>query len=79
MAYVKVFYKDSSEEGRLAAVESAIKSFKRKVEKEGIIKDVRKREEYNPPSVVKRIKHKEAVKRNKKAEAKRRRFNKDYK
>ena len=79
MAYVKVFYKDNSDEGRLAAVESAIKSFKRKVEKEGIIKDVKKREEYNPPSVIKRIKHKEAVKRNRKAESKRRRFNKDWK
>ena len=77
-AFVKVFYRGTSDEEKAAALESALKSFKRKVEREGTIKEVRRREEYQPPSVVKRMKHKESIKRSKKMESKRRRFNRDY-
>lgn len=74
MAFVKVYYKGNSEEEKAAALEIALKSFKRKSEKEGIIKEVRRREEYQPPSVTRRMKRKEAIKRARRAESKRRRY-----
>lgn len=50
-----------------ASLESAIKSFKKQCEKEGILSDVRKREHYQKPSVKKKIKilaaRKKAMKR----------------
>lgn len=74
MAYVRVFPKGNSKEDRDQALEQALKAFKRQVDKEGIIKDVRKREEYIPPSVERRNKQKEAIKRARRIEAKKRRF-----
>ena len=77
MAFVKVYYKGGSDEERATALEIALKSFKRKVEREGIIKEVRNREEYTPPSVRKRMKQKEAIKRARRMESKKRRFYRD--
>lgn len=77
MAFVKVYYKGSSEEERSAALEIALKSFKRKVEREGVIKEVRAREQYTPPSVQRRLKKKEAIKRARRMESKKRRFFRD--
>lgn len=78
MAFVKVFYKGNTEEEKAQALEIALKSFKRKSEKEGIVKEVRRREAYQPPSVTKRMKRKEAIKRTRRIESKRRKyFNRD--
>lgn len=77
MAYVKVFPRGNTPEDRDKALEQALKAFKRQVEREGIIKDLRKREEYIPPSVQKRIRKKEAIKRANKYNARRRRFFRD--
>ena len=77
MAYVKVFRKDETPEERNEALERALRAFKHQVAKEGIIKDLHSREEYLPPSVKKRNKRKESIKRARRLAAKRRRFNKD--
>ena len=42
-------------------IEKALKKFKRKTEKTGVIKEVRTRKQYDKPSVVKRIKMQHAV------------------
>ena len=42
-------------------IERALKKFKRKSEKTGVIKEVRSRKQFNKPSVVKRIKMQHAV------------------
>ena len=42
-------------------IERALKKFKRKAEKTGIIKEVRIRKQFDKPSVVKRIKMQHAV------------------
>lgn len=42
-------------------IEKALKKFKRKAEKTGIIKEVRNRKQYNKPSVLKRIKMQHAI------------------
>ena len=47
-------------------IESAIKRFKRKCQKDGIIGDLRKHEQYEKPSVKKKKKQKAAIKRSKK-------------
>lgn len=49
------------------SLESALKKFKKKVEKEGILLELRKREYYVGPSQKRRLKHERALKmRNKK-------------
>ena len=52
--------------GETESVENAIKRFKRKCQKDGIIGDLRKHEQYEKPSVKKKKKQKAAIKRNKK-------------
>ncbi len=42
-------------------IEKALKKFKRKSEKTGVIKEVRNRKQFNKPSVVKRIKMQHAI------------------
>ena len=42
-------------------IERALKKFKRKAEKTGIIKEVRTRKQYDKPSVLKRVKMQHAV------------------
>ena len=42
-------------------IERALKKFKRKAEKTGIIKEVRARKQYDKPSVLKRIKMQHAI------------------
>lgn len=42
-------------------IERALKKFKRKSEKTGVIKEVRNRKQFNKPSVVKRIKMQHAI------------------
>lgn len=42
-------------------IERALKKFKRKAAKTGVIKEVRSRKQYDKPSVVKRIKMQHAV------------------
>lgn len=74
MAYVKVYYKGDSEEEKATALEIALKSFKRKVEREGVLKELRNREQYTPPSVQKRLKRKEAIKRARRMASKKRRY-----
>ena len=52
--------------GENESVESAIKRFKRKCQKDDIIKDLRKHEEYVRPSVKKKLKKEEAIKNKRK-------------
>ena len=47
--------------GKDETLESALKRFKRKVQQEGIIADIRRKEFYVKPSVAKREKHKKAL------------------
>ncbi len=42
-------------------LERALKKFKRKYEKTGIQKELRKRQQYNKPSVLKRLKMEHAI------------------
>jgi len=42
-------------------IERALKKFKRKFEKTGVIKELRKRQQYNKPSVIKRLKMEHAI------------------
>lgn len=63
MAYVKVMYSGSSDEEKAAALEAALKVFKRKVDREGILRELKDREEFLPKSKERRIKLKEAIKR----------------
>ena len=42
-------------------IERALKKFKRKFEKTGVVKEVRSRQQYNKPSVLKRLKMEHAV------------------
>ncbi len=49
--------------GENESVESAIKRFKRKCQKDGIIGDLRKHEAYEKPSVKAKKKQKAAIKR----------------
>ena len=42
-------------------IERALKKFKRKFEKTGVVKQLRSRQQYNKPSVLKRLKMEHAV------------------
>jgi len=42
-------------------IERALKKFKRKFEKTGVVKELRARQQYNKPSVLKRLKMEHAV------------------
>ncbi len=42
-------------------IERALKKFKRKFEKTGVIKELRRRQQYNKPSVLKRLKMEHAI------------------
>jgi len=52
--------------GKDESVDSALKRFKRKRQKDGIIGDLRKHEEYKKPSVKRKEKSEAARKRNRK-------------
>ena len=53
--------------------EKALKRFKRKVEREGIMRDIKKKRYYRKPSVRKKEKSKAAEKRRRKLEKRRQR------
>ena len=42
-------------------IERALKKFKRKYEKTGVVKELRRRQQYNKPSVLKRLKMEYAI------------------
>ncbi len=42
-------------------IEKALKKFKRKFEKTGVVKELRARQQYNKPSVIKRLKMEHAI------------------
>ncbi len=42
-------------------IERALKKFKRKFEKTGVIKELRRRQQFNKPSVLKRLKMEHAI------------------
>ena len=42
-------------------IERALKKFKRKYEKTGVVKELSKRQQYNKPSVLKRLKMEHAI------------------
>ncbi len=42
-------------------IEKALKKFKRKFERTGIVKELRSRQQYNKPSVIKRLKKEHAI------------------
>ena len=42
-------------------IERALKKFKRKFEKTGVVKELRARQKYNKPSVLKRLKMEHAI------------------
>jgi len=52
--------------GENESLDSAIKRFKRKCQKDGIIGDIRKKEAYLKPGIRKRMKSEAAQKRNRK-------------
>ena len=52
--------------GKDESVDSALKRFKRKCQKDGIIGDFRKHEAYEKPSVKRKLKSEAARKRNRK-------------
>ena len=52
---IKVEVKDS------ASIERALKMFKRKCEKTGVIKELRRRQQFDKPSVLKRLAMEHAV------------------
>lgn len=52
--------------GKDESLDSALKRFKRKCQKDGIIGDLRKREAYEKPSVKRKRKSEAARKRNRK-------------
>ena len=52
-------------------IDGAIKLLNRKVKNEGLIREIRQREYYEKPSVVRRRKHMEAISRHRKAESRR--------
>lgn len=55
-------------------VDSLYKRFKKKFQNEGILQDIRKGEYYIPKSEKKRLKHEMALKRLRKAEKKKKKF-----
>ena len=60
---MKVYVKKSStKEEYEQNLEDAVKRFKRKVNRDGILQEVRKREYYVKPGVAKRLKHENAMK-----------------
>jgi len=42
-------------------IERALKKFKRKYDKTGVVKELRRRQQYNKPSVLKRLKMEHAI------------------
>ena len=42
-------------------IEKALKKFKRKYERTGVVKELRARQQYNKPSVLKRLKMEHAI------------------
>ncbi len=52
--------------GKDESLDSALKRFKRKCQKDGIIGDLRKHEAYEKPSIKRKRKSEEARKRNRK-------------
>lgn len=52
------------------SIDAALKKFKKKVEKEGIMLEIKKREYYVAPSLKKRLKHERALKMRQKHEKK---------
>ena len=42
-------------------IEKALKKFKRKFEKTGVVKELRSRQQYDKPSVLKRLKMERAI------------------
>ncbi|WP_278519697.1 30S ribosomal protein S21 [Leyella stercorea] len=42
-------------------IERALKKFKRKFEKTGVVKELRARQQYNKPSILKRLKMEHAI------------------
>ncbi len=42
-------------------IERALKKFKRKIEKTGVIKEIRRRQQFDKPSVVNRLAKKHAI------------------
>ena len=42
-------------------IERALKKFKRKFEKTGVVKELRRRQKYNKPSVLKRLEKEHAI------------------
>lgn len=57
--------------------EALIRRFKKRVEKEGIIEDIRKHEYFKSPAIKAREKHEAALKRAAKAARKFKKFNRD--
>ena len=49
--------------GENESLENALKRFKRKVQKDGIMADMKKKEEYTKPSVARKLKSENARKR----------------
>ena len=43
------------------SIERALKKFKRKFEKTGIVKELRRRQQFDKPSVIKRLKMEKAI------------------
>ena len=55
----KIKIKKHTKEGE--NIERALKKFKRKFEKTGVVKELRRRQQYNKPSVLKRLEKEHAI------------------
>ena len=67
----KVYARYDKESRTYESLDSMIRRFKKSVEKEGILEDMKKHEFYKSKSVKKRLKHEEALKNQHIAEMKR--------
>ena len=67
----KVYARYDKESRTYESLDSMIRRFKKSVEKEGILEDMKKHEFYKSKSVKKRLKHEEALKNRHIAEMKR--------
>lgn len=69
MCYVEVRRSDDKRDN-MAYVDVALKELKRKMKKENVLQELKKREHHVPPASKKRLKKQEAIKRMKREENK---------
>ena len=74
----KVNHPNPTKDEKEANLTAALRTFKRKVNRDGILQECRKREYYVKPGVAKRLKHEAALKEKRLAMRKMEKWKKDY-